>query len=194
MERALRRLQAGDIVVISTWLNRQLGDIENNGEAADFPVHDGRERLTPKQVRQSYLNSMRRFASQLAERGIALVLVVDVPELLRDPVVCEAWASLQSDAGRGTICAPPADITARMQTTVKDTLLAIADGMDNVRVFDPTALLTDQGRTRHRLADGTLLYSDWHHLSWSGSRMLAEPFLAFLQDAGLVRPGAKGGA
>jgi hypothetical protein len=193
MERSLRRLGPGDVVVISTWLNRQLGDIERNGKASDFPVNEGRRRLTPEQVRQSYVASTRRFARQLAGRGIDLVLVVDVPELLRDPVVCEAWSSLHTDTSRGTICAPPPGITARMQATVRDTLQAIAAGMDNVHVFDPTALLTDDGRTRHRLADGTLLYSDWHHLSWSGSRMLADPFLQFLEGEGLLRAGKEVG-
>ena len=37
---------------------------------------------------------MRALASQLQQKGINLILVVDPPVLRREPVACEAWAHL----------------------------------------------------------------------------------------------------
>jgi peptidoglycan/LPS O-acetylase OafA/YrhL len=188
MERTLERLKSGDVVLISSWLNQQLGDIDSKGDPRDFPVYKGNRRLSPVEVRRSYINSTRAFARRLAERGINLVLMVDIPELVRAPVVCESWASLQKDGERSTLCAPPASVTTRMQNLQRETLASIAAGMDNVHVFDPTPYLLLEGKVRHRSRQGTVLYSDNHHLSVSGSRMLAIPFQAFLQEKGLARP------
>ncbi len=188
MERTLERLKPGDLVVISSWLNQQLGDIDSKGDPRDFLVYEGSRRLKPDEVRRSYVASTRAFARRLAERGIELVLMVDIPELVRDPVVCESWATLQGDGDRSTLCAPPASVTARMQNTQRETLAAIAAGLDNVHVFDPTPYLLLDGKVRHRGQDGTVLYSDNHHLSVTGSTMLASPFRGFLQEKGLAGP------
>ena len=188
MERSLDRLKRGDIVMISTWLNQQLGDIDSRGDPRDFPVYAGNRRLTPIEVRHSYIDSTRAFAQRLAAQGIHLVLMVDIPELVRDPVVCESWASLQADGARSTLCAPPVSVTARMQNTQRQAMAAIAAGLGNVHIFDPTPYLLLNGRVRHRNRGGTVLYSDNHHLSLSGSRLLAAPFKGFLQQEELVAP------
>ena len=71
------------------------------------------------------------------------------------------------------------------------TLEAVAAGLPNVHVFDPTPyLLAPDGRVRYRNDLGKIIYSDSHHLSVSGSRSLAAPFKRFLSQAGLT-PGAR---
>lgn len=186
LERALTRLHRGDIVLISTWLNRQLGDLDHRGRPNDFPVYAGPRRLSSAEARQRYIAGTRRLADQLAARGIQLVLVVDIPELLRQPVACESWARLQSDQRRSTLCSPEPAITRQRQATIRSTLAAIARGKSNVHVFDPTSWMLQDGWVRHRLDDGTVLYADGHHLSVSGSRRLAAPFQRFLMDSGLA--------
>jgi hypothetical protein len=82
-------------------------------------------------------------------------------------------------------------VTAAMQRTVRDTMAAVAEGLPNVHVFDPTPYLLDgDGRVLDRRPDGTPLFADNHHLSVSGSRSLAAPFERFLSQAGLT-PGAR---
>jgi peptidoglycan/LPS O-acetylase OafA/YrhL len=193
IDRALQRLQPGDIVLVSTWLNKQLADIDSHGRPNDFPVFAGGKQLSPAQVRDRYVASTRRIAQRLAQHGIQLVLMVDVPSLAREPVVCEAWGSLVADREGGTFCSPKPLITSQMQNSLRQTLAKAAAGLPNVHVFDPTDSLLVQRRVQHRRQDGTLLYADGHHLSMSGSRSLAEPFLRFLQGQGLVVAGGHPG-
>ena len=193
LDRALERLKPGDTVLISTWLNKQLASIDGRGRPNDFPVYLGNRRLTPAQVREAYGDSTRRIAKRLAAKGINLLLVVDVPSLAREPLVCESWASLLPNREGGTFCSPPAEITAQMQNTLRQTLAQVAAGLPNVHVFDPTGQLLHQGRVQHRRADGTLQFADAHHLSLSGSRSLAEPFYRFLKAHNLAGGAAQAG-
>lgn len=193
IDRTLERLGPGDIMLVSTWLNRQLASIEPDGRFNDFPVYAGDRRLTPAQVRDAYVASTRSIAKRLAAKGIQLVLVVDIPSLLKTPVVCESWSTFASGRDRNTLCAPTAEITTSMQKTLRTTLARVADGLPNVHVFDPTDFLLENGKVRHRLSDGTPLYADNHHLSATGSRRLAEPFQRFLKARGLVPAEAPGG-
>ena len=186
INRAVERLQPGDIVLISTWLNKQLADIDGRGRPNDFPVYVDGRKLSPAKVRDAYIASTRKIAKQLAEKDIQLVLVVDVPILAREPVVCEAWAKLLPNREGGTFCSPSAAITAEMQTTLRRSLAQVAKGLPNVHIFDPTDYLLFAGRVQHRRIDGTLQYADSHHLSYSGSKDLAAPFQRFLEAQGLV--------
>ena len=194
LDRAIARLQPGDIVLISTWLNRQLGDLDHRGRPNDFPVFLGERRLTPAQARQAYIAGSRRLADRLAARGIQLLLVVDIPELSRPPVACDSWASLQPAAKRAVLCSPEPTISRQRQQTIRATLAAIGRDKPNVHVFDPTPWLLRDGWVQHRLADGTVLYADDHHLSVSGSRRLAAPFHRFLLDHNLTRANGATGA
>ncbi|NDG00236.1 MAG: acyltransferase [Synechococcaceae bacterium WBB_32_011] len=186
IDRAIQRLKPNDIVLVSTWLNKQLADIDGRGRPNDFPVYVNGKRLTPAQVRSAYIASSRRIAKQLAAKGIQLVLVLDIPTLAREPVVCEAWGKLLADREGGTFCSPTAVITAKMQTTLRNTLAQVAKGLPNVHIFDPTDQLLFAGRVQHRRPDGTLQYVDSHHLSYSGSKGLAEEFERFLNNQGLA--------
>jgi len=184
MERSLQRLRRGDIVVIAAWLNYYLSDITPEGKPTEATVMEGNRRLTVSEARARHVANLRRYAEQLAARGIQLVLVVDTPMLARKLVECRRVP------GKEVSCAPPVPVTTRMQAQVRDTMAAVAAGLPNVHVFDPTPyLLEADGRVRYRKPDGTPLYADNHHLSVSGSRSLAEPFRRFLTEAGLVPAG-----
>lgn len=186
IDRAIQRLKPNDIVLVSTWLNKQLADIDGRGRPLEFIVYINGEVSTPFQVRAAYIASSRRIAKKLAAKGIQLVLVVDIPILVREPAACEAWSKLFSDQERSTLCSPPAAITAEMQTILRNTLAQVAKGLPNVHIFDPTDQLLFAGRVQHRRPDGTLQYADSHHLSYSGSKGLAEGFQRFLNNQGLT--------
>jgi hypothetical protein len=64
-------------------------------------------------------------------------------------------------------------------------LAEVAKGLPNVHIFDPTDYLLSANRVQHRRLNGTLQYADSHHLSYSGSKGLADPFLRFLKAQGL---------
>lgn len=185
LDRAMERLRPGDAVVITSWLSHYLGDVEPGGGASRQVLHRGGERLSPAEARSAYVEDLRRLGARLAARDLHLVLLVDVPSLARDPSVCESWSMLPGQDPRA-LCAPAAAVTARLQASQGRVLEAAARGLPNVHVFDSTPWFLENGRVRYRLEDGTLLFSDSHHLSVSGGRRLVAPFLRFLESADLV--------
>jgi hypothetical protein len=124
---------------------------------------------------------MRAYAFLLQKRGIHLVLVVDNPPLSEDIVFCPE--------GSSRICSFDPAITSAKQGVVSSVLNEVAVGLPNVHIFDPSqSLLDSSGRVRYRDAKGTIIYSDGHHLSVTGSRSLAKPFESFLIQSGLIPP------
>jgi peptidoglycan/LPS O-acetylase OafA/YrhL len=183
MERALERLKPGDIVMISSNLNNYLSSADPGGTSQGQPAYLSGRRLNVAELRQAHILSMRAYAQRLAARGLHLVLVVDNPALAREIVACPKDST--------SSCAPDPAVTAAGQLAVRLTLEAVAAGLPNVHVFDPTPyLLAPDGRVRYRNDLGKIIYSDSHHLSVSGSRSLAAPFKRFLSQAGLT-PGAR---
>lgn len=185
LDRARQRLDPGDVVVIANWFNRYLGAIDTRGRPIEHRMDAGGPRLRVDQIRKRWIESLRRQARLMAQQGIQLVLVVDVPGLRREPTACEAWRDLRPDLDPSTLCAPPAALTATQQQLQRDALAAVAAGLSNVHVFDPTAALLKQGRVQHRLSDGRLRYFDTNHLTVSASRELVPQWLVFLERHGL---------
>ena len=184
MERAAERLKPGDIVMLSSWLNHYIADIDPRGQPNGALMESGGRRLSPSQVREMHVASLRRFAKRLATRKIQLLLFVDTPVLAREMMFCPR------DFSR--TCSPDAEKTLRMQQTIRQTLNAAASGLPNVHVFDPTPTFLDSmGRVIYRKADGTPLFADSNHLSMTGSRSLAEPFERFLVASGLIPASAR---
>jgi hypothetical protein len=180
MDRAIERLSPGDIVMISSWINSYLSGLSSTGKPSEMVVEMGGRRISPPEARSIHASNLRRFAERLAERGIHLVLIVDTPMLLQKPIEC------RPKIGDSKHCAPDAQITARMHKVIRDTLGAASSGLANVHVFDPSAHFLDEaGRVTAVKQDGTLLFSDDHHLSWSGSLSLADSFRSFLEQNGL---------
>ena len=186
LERARQRLVPGDVVVVANWFNHYLGERDSRDRLIEAPFDAAGEPLSREQVRQRWVASLRRQARLLAERGLELVLVVDVPSLSREPTACEAWSALRPDLDPSTLCAPPAALTAAQQQLQRRTLQAVADGLPNVRVFDPTPALLHRGLVQHRLPQGGLRYFDTNHLTVSASRSLSPLWLAFLEAEGLA--------
>ena len=172
-------------MVIANWFNRYLGAIDTRGRPIEHRMDAGGPRLRVDQIRKRWIESLRRQARLMAQQGIQLVLVVDVPGLRREPTACEAWRDLRPDLDPSTLCAPPAALTATQQQLQRDALAAVAAGLSNVHVFDPTAALLKQGRVQHRLSDGRLRYFDTNHLTVSASRELVPQWLVFLERHGL---------
>ncbi|MEK9631805.1 MAG: SGNH hydrolase domain-containing protein [Synechococcus sp.] len=190
-ERTLKRLNPGDSLMISNWFNVYLTDITVKGRANTYPyVVDGERLEDHAKVREIYIADMRALASQLQQKGINLILVVDPPVLRREPVACEAWAYLQGPENRSLLCSPDPKIVAQMQQTQRDVFDAVAKGHPNVRVFDPTEEFLQNGRVTHLLPDGQLRYFDSNHMTISGSQSLAPRFLDFLRANGLDRSNA----
>ncbi|MEA5411403.1 acyltransferase family protein, partial [Synechococcus sp. BA-120 BA3] len=180
MDRAVERLKPGDIVMISSWLNSYLSGLSSTGKPSDMVVEMDGRRISPPEARAIHAGNLRRFARRLADRGIHLVLIVDTPMLLQKPIEC------RPKPGDTERCAPDPQITARMQQAVRETLGSAASGLANVHVFDPSAHFLDGvGRVTAIKPDGTLLFSDDHHLSVSGSLSLADSFRSFLEEKGL---------
>ena len=188
-ERTLNRLNPGDSLMISNWFNVYLTDITVKGRANTYPyVVDGERLEDHAKVREIYIADMRALASQLQQKGINLILVVDPPVLRREPVACEAWAHLQGPENRSLLCSADPEIVAQMQQTQRDVF--VAEGHPNVRVFDPTEEFLQNGRVTHLLPDGQLRYFDSNHMTISGSQSLAPRFLDFLRANGLDRSNA----
>lgn len=184
LELARRRLAPGDGVVIVSWLNRYLSGLDPAAGQRP-PVFDrAGQRLDLDQARRAWVEDLRGWAAALGEKGIHLILLVDVPVLSLTPVVCDSWTSLPGHDPR-QLCSPPAALTARMQESQRRLLEEVARGHANVHLFDPTPLFLAGGRVRHRLADGTPLYVDDHHVSRSASRLLETSFSSFLRQVGL---------
>ena len=186
LERARSRLNRGDVVVIGNWFNRYLGEIDSRGRPIENRIDAGGSPLSSEQIRQEWISSLRRQAVLMAKQGIQLVLVVDVPSLRREPTACEAWSDLRPALDPSTLCAPPAALTAAQQQLQRNALDAVALGLRNVHVFDPTDSLLKQGRVQHRLSDGRLRYFDTNHLTVSASRGLVPQWIAFLELSGLA--------
>ncbi len=184
LERLTRRLQPGDVVVLSQFLYHHLG-------LGDTPVQGARiggRAIDADTLRRVWLANLRGWAQRLEQRGLQLVLVQDVPVLAREPQAC-GWSRRLQGTELSSRCAASAERTAAAHRRLSALLARAAADLPNVHVFDPTPwLLGADGRVRHHRADGTPLYADSHHLSLSGSRALAEPFRRFLQRERLLRP------
>ncbi|MFM8276995.1 MAG: acyltransferase family protein [Cyanobium sp.] len=191
MERSLQRLKRGDVVVISGSFNYYFSTRVRSAGGQPAPILLGGRRIGASEVRQQFIQDIRRFAAQLEPRGIQLVLVGTVPTLAQEIVSCDRWQPPIPALGRGSPCALSASETSSMQTTMLRTLKLAATGLPNVHVFDPTPwLLGRDGRVRYRLANGRYLYWDSNHLSVTGSKSLSEPFRRFLVQQRLVPTGS----
>ena len=189
IDRAIERLKPGDVVMISTWLNRQLGDIHANGLVNDFPIFHQGQAISLSQAREIYVREMRQLAHRLSRSGLELLLVVDVPSLARHPLACEAWSDVWPGLDSLKRCSPDPSVTRAMQQQVQMMLAAIAEDQPNVHVFDPTdQLLEGSDWLLHKSADGTLKYVDKHHIGYSASYALGPSFREFLQRRGLASP------
>jgi hypothetical protein len=171
----------GDVVMISTWLNRHLGLIDANGKRNDALTWFESRQIDLAKARVEYVKEMRKYAVRLSRKNVKLVLVVDVPPLARNPVTCyNAWNFNAREK-----CLPALPVSRKIHSDTALLLSNIARGLRNVYVFDPakylfsSANLFGDGRVTLLDVSGRLIYSDLHHLTVSASKGLAPSFVKF---------------
>ena len=79
MERSLGRLKRGDVIVVSGSFNYYFSTRHLSAGGQPAPILLGDRRLSATEVRQRFIQDIRRFAAQLEPRGIQLVLAGTVP-------------------------------------------------------------------------------------------------------------------
>jgi hypothetical protein len=171
----------GDVVMISTWLNRHLGLIDASGKRNDALTWFESRQIDLTKARVEYVKEMREYAIGLSRKNVKLILVVDVPPLARNPVTCyNAW-----NLNAREKCLPAIPVSTKIHSDTNLLLSNIARGLHNVYVFDPakylfgSANLFGDGRVALLDVSGRLIYSDTHHLTVSASKGLAPSFVKF---------------
>jgi hypothetical protein len=164
----------GDVVMISTWLNHQLGIIDVIGNRNDALTWFDSRQIDLEKARIKYVKEMREYAVGLARKNAKLVLVVDVPPLARSPVACNSWNFKIRER-----CVPALAVSKKIHADTASLLGDISRGLPNVYVFDPAKYLFGNGNVSVVGASGKINYSDAHHLTVSASKGLALPFVKF---------------
>jgi len=164
----------GDVVLISTWLNRQLGLIDASGKRNDSLAWFNSRQIDLEKARGKYVIEMREYAVGLARKNAKLVLVVDVPPLARSPVACNSWNFKIRER-----CVPALTVSKEIHADTASLLSDISRGLPNVYIFDPAKYLFGNGNVSVVGASGKINYSDAHHLTVSASKGLALPFVKF---------------
>ena len=183
----LAAARPGDLVLIHNYFRSHFGA----GDDTRSMQIDGQGRhvVDPAAKVAYYHEALDQLAARLAERGVGLVIVADMPRFLNlklDPNLCvQQWfrPSLPKACGQRlveTLAFHRADNAA-----INKVLAAVAANHRNGRIFDPTGALCPEGLCRSHDQDGMLLYRDRDHLNERGvllldgdlRRFLLRPFL-----------------
>ena len=191
LKRAERRLKFGDILIISNWQYWELLGISEaaTGVGGGNPVNtikrSGKTLLWP-QIKDQYVKDLLLIANTLRPKGVNVIVIADTP-WLRDTIIkCESWSKLRPDKFGHTYCSPDAKVMTNSRIKLMSILREAEKKASNLHVFDPAPNFISNGKVRHKSPKGDILYSDQHHLSYSGSKDLAAPFQRFLEAQGLV--------
>jgi hypothetical protein len=120
----------------------------------------------------------RELAARVAEiraAGLGVLLVADVPDYARSVPECIWRRSIDG-------CSGETETGAARRRIEAESLQRIAAGAKDVAVWQP-ALHLCQGSHCAISQGGTILYSDQHHLSVEGARMLGPSFTDALDKA-----------
>jgi peptidoglycan/LPS O-acetylase OafA/YrhL len=130
-------------------------------------AYTGMTLLTREGIRQQ----ARATFAVLSTGGSAhIIVVLDVPELPFEPSSCVARPVMRSLARKD--CAFPTPDWTERSKFVNDEIRSAAADHPNVAIFDPASVLCD-ARECHAERDGSLLYTDSHHLSQAGATLVA---------------------
>jgi len=134
-------------VIISTW----------SGNRDNF-VDDAGHKLDDAQQVAAWESGMRATLGELAQRHIPYGVLVDEPDLPRDPMKCmakkDSITACQQDLATDLAQSEPLlDVERRVLAETPD-----------VPTFDLTPILCDADGCKLEI-DGTLVYADTHHLS-----------------------------
>lgn len=188
ISKAIKLLKAGDIVVISTWLNSQITEVsadidrQKSIDRMNNMVLEGIKVDRSTKLRE-YSKSLTRITKKFSEIGVKTILWVDTPELKRNPLICSNIFSLEIPK---TNCSPDKQILDRMQKTILEVFINVKNSNPNVYIFNPNEILAPNGKFLFVDDDGLFLMSDTHHLSSAAGRKLATPFYQFLLNNHLL--------
>jgi peptidoglycan/LPS O-acetylase OafA/YrhL len=119
---------------------------------------------------------LERTVAALAAAGKRVVVHLDVPELPFSPRDCVD----QPFSGHlVAACELPRAEVLRRQAAQRAAVARALESRPGTQAYDPLPALCD-GTTCRFERDDLLIYRDHHHLSVRGSRLLAEPFAAWL--------------
>lgn len=170
-------------MLVSTWLNRHLGLVDVKGRRNNESlVWVGDRQISLEAAREVYVAEMQRYAAKLLLKNVRVIFLVDLPPLARSPVTCNS-----KFLGSSKICAPAQKISKKIHLDTLELLNKISSNHKNVYIFDPSRYLFQDLNITHLDSSGSLIYSDTHHLSVSGSRSLSASFQEFLRVNGLAK-------
>ena len=119
---------------------------------------------------------LERTVATLASAGKRVVVYVDVPELPFSPRDCVDRPFARR---RVAACELQRSEILRRQAGLRAVIARVLQSRPLAQPYDPLPLICDAPTCRIERGD-LLLYRDHHHLSVRGSRLLAEPFVAWL--------------
>ncbi|MEO6361699.1 MAG: acyltransferase family protein [Caldimonas sp.] len=128
-------------------------------------------------------SGLERTVATLAAAGKHVVIHADVPELPFSPRDC---VDRPLFARRVAVCQVTRDDVLRQQAAIRQVLQTLVSRNPSLDLYDPLDALCD-ARTCAVERGDMLLYRDHHHLSIRGSRHLAVPFLAWLDQRTAAR-------
>jgi peptidoglycan/LPS O-acetylase OafA/YrhL len=188
MAATLEAARPGDLVLIHNYFRSHFGA---GADTRSMQIDGkGRQVVDPAAKVAYYHQALDQLAARLANKGVGLVIVADVPRFLDlrlDPNLCvKQWfrPSLPKACDQRlvqTLASHRADNAA-----INGVLAAVATQHRNVRIFDPTAALCPDGLCRSHDRDGRLLYRDRDHLNELGVLMLDGDLRPFLQRHSLA--------
>ena len=118
--------------------------------------------------------AMRDTLQKLTAGHKAVVFVIDVPELDFDPLSCiDIPTPSMTRRAQHPSCDIPRPAVDHRNKRYWDLVRKVTNDFPSVRVFSPIPYLCDASTCRARAAEG-LLYTDNHHLSTIGSKLIAD--------------------
>ena len=153
-----------DVVVMS----HSVGYLSGLLDASGTPVPQGQGLAT-------WQKAMTEFARELRDRGIGLVVVLDVPRFDEDPIDCMARTRSPSDCD-----ASGAEMHTLLDPFHRAEQSALAAAGYGI-AYDPLPRLC--GERCPVMIDDTIVYNDSHHLTGTFSRSFSPDLAAALQAA-----------
>ncbi|MFO0017575.1 MAG: acyltransferase family protein [Synechococcaceae cyanobacterium] len=186
------RLQAGDSVILSSYLVRYFADqgkvsfLDNQGRAVSQP-----------RAWQLWLTETSKLANTLMDQGVHLVVVLPVPTFnmpagqwwnttYRYPPEACSIQWFRHAVPEGCSLSIRRDVMLQRRVALVDDLEALKLRHPNVFLYDPLPFLCPPGQTLCKTHIGKQrTYGDDNHLSFQGSSMLYNDFLSFLANNNL---------
>lgn len=187
MNKARKLLKPGDLVLISSRLNRHLSGISSytldGGDRLNNALLDG-IKIDQATKMTEYAQSLARIAKNFSAMGVRTVLWVDTPEMKRRPLTCTDILTIKIPK---SYCAPEKVTLEKMQQAVVGVFKTAQLSAQDIYIFNPNDTLAPDGEFKFINDQGLFLMEDQSHMSQVAGRMLATPFYSFLQSNQLLK-------